>query len=96
MAHPGRLRMIFKSKKKNNRADAQKLAALMHLNQVPQVHVPVQKVPELALGSSSTGRRLVDRAVALKSQVRALLRNCGIKGPAGSRLWTKAGNPMAA
>src|ERR1700761_7294096 len=44
VAHPGRLKIIFQSKKKHNRADAQKLAALMHLNQVPAVHVPGQEV----------------------------------------------------
>lgn len=90
VAHPGRLRLIFKSKRKNNKADAQKLAALMHLNQVPQVYVPAQEIRSWR-GLIEHRRRLVDRSVSLKSQVRALLRNCGIKGKAGRSLWTKAG-----
>jgi transposase len=90
VAHPGKLKLIFQSKKKHNRADAQKLAALMHLNQVPAVHVPNQQVRSWR-GLIEHRRSLVDRVVALKNQVRALLRSQGIKGPAGKRMWSKAG-----
>ncbi|HVX84001.1 MAG TPA: transposase [Phycisphaerae bacterium] len=90
VAHPGRLGLIFKSKKKHNRADAQKLAALMHLNQVPEVHVPVQEVRSWR-GLIEHRRSLVDRVVGVKNQVRALLRAQGIKGMKGSKLWTKTG-----
>jgi transposase len=90
VAHPGRLKLIFKSKKKHNRADAQKLASLMHLNQVPEVHVPVQEVRSWR-GLIEHRRRLVDRVVAVKNQVRALLRNQGIKGVAGKRQWGPSG-----
>src|SRR5215510_6480379 len=40
VAHPGQLRLIFRSKKKNDRIDARKLATLLFLDQVPEVHVP--------------------------------------------------------
>ena len=40
VAHPGKLRLIFRSKRKNDRVDAEKLAKLLYLDQVPQVHVP--------------------------------------------------------
>jgi hypothetical protein len=39
VAHPGQLRLIYKSKK-NDRVDAAKLAKLLYLDLVPQVHVP--------------------------------------------------------
>jgi len=90
VAHPGRLRLIFKSCKKNNRADAQKLASLLHLNQVPAVHVPAQEVRSWR-GLIEHRRSLVDRGVSVKNQIRALLRCQGIKGPARERQWTKAG-----
>src|SRR6185503_17959603 len=73
VAHPGRLGLIFKSRKKNNRADAQKLAALLHLNQVPQVYVPAQEVRSWR-GLIEHRGKLVDCIVAVKNQVRALLR----------------------
>lgn len=40
VAHPGLLRLIYRSKKKNDRADALKLAKLSFIGEVPAVHVP--------------------------------------------------------
>src|SRR4051812_28901692 len=40
VAHPGKLRLIFGSKRKNDKVDAQKLAKLLLLDMVPPVHVP--------------------------------------------------------
>lgn len=40
VAHPGHLRLIFRSKHKNDRQDAEKLAKLLFLGEVPAVHVP--------------------------------------------------------
>ncbi|MFN7022056.1 MAG: transposase [Phycisphaerales bacterium] len=40
VAHPGQLRLIFRSKRKNDRVDTQKLAKLLFLGEVPPVHVP--------------------------------------------------------
>jgi transposase len=90
VAHPGKLKLIFQSKKKHNRADARKLAALMHLNQVPAVHVPSQEVRSWR-GMIEHRGSLVGQGVALKNQVRALLRGQGIKGPAGKGLWSPKG-----
>ena len=39
VAHPGQLRLIFRSKNKNDRKDAE-LAKLLYLGEVPTVHVP--------------------------------------------------------
>ena len=43
VAHPGQLRLIFRSRRKNDRADAQKLAKLLFLGEVPAVHVPAPR-----------------------------------------------------
>lgn len=90
VAHPGRLALIFKSKRKSNKADASKLAALLHLNQVPAVHVPKQEVRSWR-GLIEYRGRLVDKRIMAKNQIRALLRGQGIKGPWGKTLWTKRG-----
>jgi len=90
VAHPGRLAVIFKSKKKSNKADAQKLATLMHLNQVPQVHVPGQDVRSWR-GLIEYRRGLVSRTTSVKNQIRALMRHNGIKGLAGKRQWSGPG-----
>ena len=44
VGHPGHLRLIFNSKRKNDRIDAGKLAKLLYLDAVPPVHVPPQEV----------------------------------------------------
>ncbi len=44
VAHPGQLRLIFRSKRKNDRVDAEKLAKLLFLDEVPPVHVPSAEV----------------------------------------------------
>ena len=39
-AHPGQLGLIFRSKHKNDRNDAERLAKLLYLGETPTVHVP--------------------------------------------------------
>lgn len=39
VAHPGQLRLIYRSENKNDRNDAERLAKLLYLGEVPTVHV---------------------------------------------------------
>lgn len=90
VAHPGRLRLIFRSKKKNDRVDARKLAMLLLLDQVPEVHVP--DVNARAWRAAIEFRRtLVDKQTKTKNQIRAVLRSHGIAGPHRKGLWTEQG-----
>lgn len=90
VAHPGQLRLIFRSKNKNDRSDAKKLATLLFLDQVPTVHVPTQDVR--AWRSLIEFRtRVVAKRVRVKNALRALLRSQGLERPTGKRLWTRAG-----
>jgi transposase len=90
MAHPAGLALIWKSKRKNDRVDAQKLARLLYLDAVPQAHVPPaatrqwRRLIELR-------RSLVRRRAALKNQVHALLRSNGIASPASGALFCGKG-----
>lgn len=88
VAHPGQLRLIFRSKRKNDRVDSRKLAKLLYLDEVPPVYVPgedVQSWRELI----EHRRRVVDRQTACKNAIRTLLRGHGLTAPRG--LWTKKG-----
>lgn len=88
VAHPGRLRLIFRSKRKNDRADAQKLATLLYLDQVPQVHVPsidVRSWRELIEFRTT----LIHKRTRCKNGLRALLRGLGIATPRW--LWSGRG-----
>jgi transposase len=87
VAHPGQLRLIFRSKKKHDRVDAQKLAKLLYLGEVPQVHVPSVNIRSWRK-LIEYRQKLLARRTAVKNQIRALLRGCGIVAPM-RLLWTK-------
>jgi len=90
VAHPGLLRLIYRSKKKNDRADALKLAKLLYIGEVPTVHVP--SADTRAWRELITFRRkLVEKRTRAKNGIRGLLRSLGIKAPPAAKLWTKKG-----
>jgi transposase len=90
VAHPGGLRLIFLSKRKNDRVDARKLATLLLLGQVPRVHVPPEEVRSWRR-MIEFRRRLVAKRTRVKNALRTLLRQQGILAPHRAKLWTRAG-----
>lgn len=88
VAHPGRLRLIFRAKRKNDQVDAKKLALLVMLDQLPAVHVPTAEVRQWreAIAYRQT---LVQRRTRTKNALRSRLRGQGIAMPRS--LWTKKG-----
>jgi len=90
VAHPGQLRLIFRSHRKNGRVDEGKLAKLLNLDQVPAAYVPSPNVR--AWRSLIEYRRhAIDKRTRTKNALRALLRSCGIVAPGKSKLWTAEG-----
>jgi len=90
VAHPGLLRLIYRSKKKNDRNDAMKLAQLLFIDQVPTVHVPsadVRAWRELI----GFRQKLVHKRTRAKNGVRTLLRTVAIQAPRRPGLWTREG-----
>ena len=91
VAHPGQLRLIFRSKRKNDRVDAAKLAKLLYLDAVPRVHVPSADVRQWR-GLIEHRQRLLGKRVAAKNQLRALLRSAGVVAQRpGKTLWSGPG-----
>lgn len=90
VAHPGRLRLIFRSQRKNDRLDAERLAKLLFLDEVPVVHVPSARVRAWRQ-LINFRRKLVGKRTRAKNAARALLRSVGIQPPARPGLWTKQG-----
>jgi len=90
VAHPGQLRLIFRSKQKNDRVDAQRLAMLLLLGQAPAVHVPPVDVRAWR-AMIEYRNQLVCQQTRAKNQMRALLRTYGVLGPHRKSLWTKKG-----
>lgn len=90
VVHPGKVRWIFRSKRKNDRIDARKLARLLLLDEAPAVHVPTLAVRQWRM-LIEFRRKLVDKRVAVKNQLRAFLRTHGVESHTGRSLWTKKG-----
>ncbi len=86
VAHPARLHLIFGSKRKNNRFDAEKLAKLLLLNVVPRVHVPSVDVRAWR-SLIQLRQRLMRQRVMAKNQIRAVLRENDLAG--AKWLWSK-------
>jgi transposase len=86
VAHPAKLRLIFGSKRKNNRFDAEKLAKLLLLDVVPRVHVPDIDVRAWRSLIQLRQRLLAQRVMA-KNQIRAVLREHDLAG--AKWLWSK-------
>jgi transposase len=89
-AHPGQLRLIFRSKHKNDRNDAERLAKLLYLGEAPAVHVPSLEVRTWRELINCRSQVIAKRTRA-KNTVRALLRSAGITPPKNPGLWTKKG-----
>jgi transposase len=90
VAHPGRLRLIFRSRDKNDRNDAERLAKLLYLGETPTVHVPSAEVRTWRELINCRGQVIAKRTRA-KNTLRALLRGAGVSPPKRPGLWTKAG-----
>ena len=88
VAHPGQLRLIFRSKRKNDRVDAEKLAKLLYLGEVPMVYVPGLEVREWR-ATITLRERMVNTRSGTKCRIRALLRSQAIEAP--KSLWSRKG-----
>ena len=90
VAHPGQLRLIYRSKDKNDRKDAERIAKLLYLGEVPTVHVPsldVRTWRELINCRS----QVIAKRTRAKNATRSLLRSAGVTPPRQPGLWSKAG-----
>jgi transposase len=88
VAHPGQLRLIFRSKRKNDRIDAERLAKLLYLDEVPPAYVPAGDVREWRQ-MIEYREQAVKKRTRAKNSCRALLRSLGIHAP--KNLWTLGG-----
>jgi len=87
-AHPGKLRLIYANRRKNDREDARHLALLLKLDAVPTVYVPDVEVRDWRMLITHR-ESILRRRVAVKNQIRALLRTYAIVAPKG--LYSKKG-----
>src|SRR5262245_32506317 len=90
VAHPGQLRLISRSRNKNDRNDAERLAKLLYLGQTPTVHVLSADVRAWRELINCRGQ-LVAKRTRAKNTLRALLRSAGVVVPKKPGPRTKKG-----
>ena len=78
MADPSKLPLIFNTSKKNDKEDSYKLAKLLRLGELPEVHLPSRYSDDLR--SLVRYRRSLGESITmLKNRVHAILASAGIK-----------------
>ncbi len=89
VVNAGRIPWLFRSKRKNDRLEAKKLATLLHMDQLPTVYLPPADVSAWrALINHRRG--LVKRSTMIKNQVRSIVRAFSYRCPHRS-CWTRVG-----
>jgi transposase len=89
VANGSRMPWLFRDGRKNDRVDAKKLATLLYLDEVPQVHLPSADVSAWR-GLINYRRSLVKERGRVRSRIRAVLRSFGRCCPHRS-CWTRVG-----
>jgi len=89
VANPSRIPWLFRDGRKNDALDARKLATLLHLDQLPRVHLPSSEV-SVWRGLINARRGLIQRRTGIKNGIHSMLRSGLLQRPCRS-LWTRAG-----
>jgi transposase len=89
VVNASQLPWMFRSGKKNDAIDARKLSTLLHLDQLPTVHLPRAEISQWR-SLINFRRSLVKRRTQLKNQVRTILRSFARRCPHRS-VWNRAG-----
>lgn len=90
VAHPGKLRLIYQSKRKNDSLDAQRLAKLLLIGAVPAAYIPDVNMRAWR-GLIEFRQRQVRQRTRVKNQLRSLLRQHGVVVPRRPGLWSRQG-----
>jgi transposase len=89
VANPSRIPWLFRDGRKNDSIDARKLATLLHLDQLPCVHLPRAEV-SVWRSLINSRRGIIKRRTMVKNQIRSILRAGMLRCPHRS-LWTRRG-----
>jgi transposase len=88
VANPNQMTWIYRTAKKNDRIDARKMAVLLSIGEIPAVYMPTKEVRQWRQ-TILHRRGLVNRMVAVKNRIRALLKSQGYKKAQYTGGWWK-------
>jgi transposase len=90
-SNPHKMTWIYRTGKKNDRIDSRKQAVLLSIGEVPKVHIPRREIRQWRV-TLQQRRVTVNRIVAVKNRIRALLKANGLTQPLHKGSWWKAAN----
>jgi transposase len=72
---------IYRTAKKNDRIDARKMAVLLSIGEIPEVHMPLKEVRQWR-ETILHRKKIVDKVVMVKNRIRATFKGHGLSRPA--------------
>ena len=91
VSNPHRLTWIYRTSKKNDRVDCRKQAVLLSIGEIPKVHMPRRTIRQWR-ATIQQRATIVQRIVAAKNRLRALLKAQGLTQPLHAGSWWKVAN----
>ena len=84
---------IYRTAKKNDRIDARKMAVLLSIGEIPEVHMPSREVRQWR-ETILHRKKIVDKVVMVKNRIRATFKGHGLSRPAVKGGWWKKSNQL--
>lgn len=91
VSNPHDITWIYRTRKKNDRIDARKQAVLLSINEIPKVHIPNLEIRQWRT-TIQHRHKTVNRIVAIKNRIRALIKAQGIFTPPHKGIWWNQSN----
>jgi len=88
VSNPYELTWIYRTRKKSDRIDARKQAVLLTIDEVPEVYMPKKAVRDWRVQILHR-KKLVYQAVAMKNQIRALVKSKELKPVESGNWWAQ-------
>ena len=80
VANPSKMTWIYRTAKKNDRIDARKMAVLLSIGEIPEVHMPSREVRQWRQ-TILHRKKIVTKIVQAKNRIRATLKSQGYSKP---------------
>ena len=93
VANPSKMTWIYRTAKKNDRIDARKMAVLLSIGEIPEVHMPSKEVRQWR-ETILHRKKIVDKVVMVKNRIRATFKGHGLSRPAVKGGWWKKSNQL--
>jgi len=93
VANPSKMTWIYRTVKKNDRIDARKMAVLLSIGELPDVHMPSRQVRQWRQ-TILHRKKIVCKVVSVKNRIRATLKSQGYLKSLHKGSWWKKLNRM--